>query len=199
MWAGVDVGGKRKGFHAAVVDEEGLVADPAHLTKPAEVADWVREAGASVVAVDSPRSAAPDGCRSRDCERDLRRRICGIRYTPARGLLDGSPYYAWIVHGLELYRALAQGRLTVIECFPTASFTRWDRPRGTRTRAAWSRSCLEALGLPATRFGQDGRDAVAAALTARAYDTGSFESIGDIVVPLPGSGDQNSSRLPSGS
>jgi predicted nuclease with RNAse H fold len=176
MWAGVDVGGRRKGFHVAVVDAEGLFFGPEQAASPADVVQLVRSA--ELVAVDSPRSPAPDGERSRSCERDLARQVCGIRYTPEHALLDGNAYYAWILHGLELYAALASADIAAIECFPTASFTRWAGPRGRRTRAAWTR---EALGF-AVSHGQDGRDAVAAALTARSAALGLVDEFGDIVV-----------------
>jgi predicted nuclease with RNAse H fold len=179
MWAGVDVGGRRKGFHVAIVDAEALAFGPARAATPADVVELV--AAAELVAVDSPRSPAPAGERSRSCERDLARQVCGIRYTPERALLDGSAYYAWILHGLELYAALASADIAAVECFPTASFTRWAGPRGRRTRAAWTR---EVLGL-AVQHGQDGRDAVAAALTARSAALGLVDEFGEIVVPRP--------------
>lgn len=177
MWAGVDVGARRKGFHVAVVDAEGLAFGPARAATPSEVVELVRSA--ELVAVDSPRCPAPDGERSRPCERDLVRAVCGIRYTPERALLDGNAYYEWILHGLELYAALEAAGLPAVECFPTASFTRWAGPRGRRTRAAWTR---EALGF-AVPHGQDGRDAVAAALTAQSASLGLVDRFGEIVVP----------------
>jgi predicted nuclease with RNAse H fold len=99
-------------------------------------------------------------------------------------------YYEWIEHGLELYAALAAAGLAAIEAFPTASWTRWLGPRNGEPRARWSARALAAVrrhdlrlgGLPA-RLGQDGRDAVGAALTAYAYETGRCERYGDIVVP----------------
>jgi predicted nuclease with RNAse H fold len=177
MWAGVDVGGRRKGFHVAVVDAGGLVFGPEQAGRPTDVVQLVRSA--ELVAVDSPRSPAPDGERSRSCERDVAQVVCGIRYTPERALLDGNAYYEWILHGLELYAALEAAGIAAIECFPTAAFTRWAGPRGRRTRAAWTR---EALGL-AVAHGQDGRDAVAAALTARSAALGLVDEFGEIVVP----------------
>jgi predicted nuclease with RNAse H fold len=97
-------------------------------------------------------------------------------------------YYGWVLHGLELYRALGGAGIPTVECFPTASWTRWAgaRSRGT-TRAAWTSSALTALdldNLPA-RTNQDQRDAIAAAVTARLHAEGRTERFGDIVVPLP--------------
>ena len=99
--------------------------------------------------------------------------------------LDGNPYYEWIVEGLRLYEALEQQPCEVIECFPTASWTRWHGPRDGRSRADWSSECLKLLGLDGvpTRLNQDQRDAIAAALTARAHEEGRAELFGEIVVP----------------
>lgn len=177
-WAGVDVGGRRKGFHVAVVDAGGLALGPERAPTAADVVELVLET--DLVAVDSPRVAAPDGLSSRPCERELARAVCGIRYTPDLRRLASNSYYEWILNGFELYAALAGAGLAAIECFPTASFTRWAGARRGRTRADWTREAL-ALHLP---HGQDGRDAVAAALTARSATAGRVELFGEIVVPL---------------
>jgi predicted nuclease with RNAse H fold len=96
-----------------------------------------------------------------------------------------SAYYAWIVEGLGLFNALDTRDVEVIEVFPTASWTRWFGRRGSRTRAAWSRQGLAALGLDGvpTRTNQDQRDAIAAAVTARQHTAGQTETLGEIVVP----------------
>jgi predicted nuclease with RNAse H fold len=185
-WAGVDVGGRRKGFDVAVVDTERIVAGPSRLPDVASVAHFLREWEPRIVAVDSPSCMARHGERSRECERALARAVCGIRYTPSRATLEeGDPYYDWIRHGLELYEALEGGAWRVVECFPTASWTRWCGRRNGRSRAAWSTGALAKLnvsGVP-RRMSQDARDAIAAALTARCLDQGSTVSFGEIVVP----------------
>lgn len=176
-WLGVDVGGPRKGFDVALIDDEA-VRILARLDRAGVVA-LVRSARPQVIGIDSPRSLAPAGGSSRADERALARAVCGIRWTPDR--LDG-PYYEWIVEGLRLYEALGGA---AIEVFPTASWTRWLGPRDTRTRSAWTRAGLPVLalaGIPA-RTNQDERDALAAAVTARAYSRGQTEMFGAIVVP----------------
>jgi len=188
VWAGVDVGGRRKGFHVAVVDERRLIAGPTRVAEPAEVAELLRSRRAVLVAVDSPLSAAPHGLRSREAERKLvLAKVCGIRYTPDEAGLGANPsYYEWITRGFELYRELRAAGLETIECYPTASWTRWSGLKGNRTRAAWTRAALADRGLddlPA-RLGQDDRDAIAAALTARAHARGETEAFGEIVVPV---------------
>jgi hypothetical protein len=107
-WAGVDVGAA-KGFDVAVIDARALVAGPLRLATATEVVEWLSASGPRVVAVDSPRRAAPDGELSRLGERKLvRAGVCGIRYTPdAAALARNSVYYSWILHGFELYEACA--------------------------------------------------------------------------------------------
>lgn len=188
-WAGVDVGGGRKGFHLVLVDDHGIVAGPERRAAVSEAVAWLRAVGPALTAVDAPAALAPDGERSRPCERQfLAAGICGLRPTPSRTVIEarGDGYYGWIENGLALHRALEHTGLAAIECFPTASWTRWGGPRGTRTRARWTRAGMAALaleGLPA-RTSQDDRDAIAAAVTARAHCHGETEAFGEIVVPL---------------
>lgn len=202
MWAGVDVGGKRKGFEVALIEqtENGLrLAEPPrrehgdHAAR--QVASLLSAAEPMVVAVDCPISLAPFGSLSRDCERALKRAVCGIRYTPDRATIDahGGSYYEWILNGLTLYAELdaAVGRRSsVIECFPTASWTRLGWPRGEQGRSRWTRRILEEeligrrrLGSVPARLNQDGRDAVAAAYTAHLHSRGLTEQFGELVVP----------------
>src|SRR5262245_45603365 len=107
-WLGVDVGGPRKGFDVALIDDSSLLALVRHdLDAVVALAASVRP---RVIGIDSPRSCAPPGETSRADERALA--------------------------GHE-----------VVEVFPTASWTRWLGPRGSESRAAWSRRGLRALGL----------------------------------------------------
>ncbi len=185
-WAGVDVGGRRKGFHLALVDEQRLLAGPVRAAAVEEAVRLIAAWAPRLVAVDGPCAPAPDGFLSRAEERALARAVCGIRYTPDRARLAAGRYYEWVRNGLALYDALAAAGIATVECFPTASFTRFAGGRGRRTRAAWTRAALAASGLAGLprRMSQDGRDAVAAALTARSYDLGRAERVGAIVVPL---------------
>jgi predicted nuclease with RNAse H fold len=203
-FAGVDVGGRRKGFDVALIDVDwGLHRDmygelpngrAARLIAVRRFADaeqaaaWLAERAPRLVAVDSPRHAAPPGARSRLDERELAARICGIRYTPDGRTLEAphkSGYYEWINNGLGLYAALEKAGLPLIECFPTATWTRLHGPRGTRSRREWSREALSTVGIDGLppRLSQDARDAIGAALTARLHAEGRTESCGEIVVP----------------
>ncbi|HTZ28699.1 MAG TPA: DUF429 domain-containing protein [Streptosporangiaceae bacterium] len=181
------MGGQRKGFDAAVIDDRRVLELRGGLSCQ-QVADLVTAHSPAVVAIDSPRTCAPDGQTCRDDERQLARSICGIRWTPDCQHVHDSLYYAWILEGFKLFDALSCcGAEAVIEVFPTASWTRWRGKRGSRSRATWTRQGLTALGLDGipVRTNQDQRDAIAAAMTARQHSAGMTEVIGDIVVPLP--------------
>jgi predicted nuclease with RNAse H fold len=183
---GVDVGGRRKAFDVALLEDQRLVG----LRQRQSVEDvvaLVASARPSVVAVDSPRSCAAPGRTHRPEEKALRDAVCGIRWTPPRSQLDANPYYEWIVEGLRLYDALVHEPVESIECFPTASWTCWHGARNGRRRSVWTREALSARDLEDVppRTNQDMRDAIAAALTARDYEQGRFQAFGDIVVPRP--------------
>jgi predicted nuclease with RNAse H fold len=182
---GVDVGGKRKAFDVALVEDRRLV-DIRRRQSVEDVVAWVVGASPTVVAIDGPRACAAPGHTHRPEEKALRDAVCGIRWTPARSELESNPYYEWIVEGLRLFDALKDKPVQVIECFPTASWTRWIGPRGGRRRTVWTRDGLAALELEnvPSRSNQDVRDAIAAAITARDYERRRFEAFGDIVVPV---------------
>lgn len=183
-WAGVDVGAERKGFDIAVIDDRRVLALRGRLTCQ-QVVDFLTENQPTVIAIDSPRCCAPGGQTAREGELQVAKSICGIRWTPDALRVSASAYYAWIVEGLALFDALTSHGAAVIEVFPTASWTRWHGRRGRRTRAAWTRQGLAALGLDGVpaRTNQDQRDAIAAAMTARQHSLGLTETMGDIVVP----------------
>ena len=181
---GVDVGGRRKGFDLALLDDREVTALMRGLDREA-VVEFVNMHQPALVAVDSPRSCAPEGQSTRECERELITSICGIRWTPDNKCVEANPYFAWIGEGLALYAALAAADVPVIEVFPTASWTRWHGPRGSLTRAVWTRDGLARLCLTGApeRTSQDQRDAIAAAMTAQQHMSGLTQEIGEIVVP----------------
>jgi predicted nuclease with RNAse H fold len=189
IWAGVDVGGRRKGFHVALLDE-GRSVSLARAATVARCVEVVRRA--AVVGVDAPAAWAEPGSASRADERAfLAARVCGIRPTPdaAAAAARTDRYYEWVERGLELWAALRAHGVRAIECFPTASWTRWTGPRGRAGRGAWSRAGATALGLDGEApANQDERDAVAAAVTAWQCDRrpASVEWFGNLVVPRAG-------------
>jgi predicted nuclease with RNAse H fold len=179
---GIDVGGRRKGFHGCAVRGVEVVAGPQRLADVPTAVAWV-------VALDSPRTCAPRGASSRADERALGRAVSGIRWTPERSRLAGNPYYEWVEHGLELYAALEAAGVAadrLVETFPTAAWTIWAGPRGRVPRGEWSAAALADLGLaglPDRRLSQDDRDAVAAAVVARLHADGATTAYGEIVTP----------------
>lgn len=192
---GIDVGGRRKGFHAAALRDREIVAGPCQLGSLADVVAWIDELAPTCAAIDSPRRGAGPGETRREDERLFAaEKICGIRWTPDERTMRErrDPYYEWILHGFELYRALEPKRVEVIECFPTATWSVCFEPRGGRRRARWSREALDRLnldGLPARRLNQDDRDAIAAAYTALLWtaEPRRAETFGrDLIVPKRG-------------
>jgi L-amino acid N-acyltransferase YncA/predicted nuclease with RNAse H fold len=186
---GIDVGGRRKGFHGCALRGDEVVAGPQRLPDVASAVVWVIALAPTVVALDSPKTCAPAGESSRADERELARAICGIRWTPERSHLAGNPYYEWVEHGLELYDALAAtgiDRDRLIEVFPTAAWTVWAGLRAGRPRGEWSAEALADLrldGIPSRHLTQDDRDSVAAALVARLHSEGRARAFGEINVP----------------
>ena len=81
LWLGVDVGAERKGFDVALIDSRSLLELRGGLSM-ASVVDLAVARSPVLVGVDSPRTCAPDGHSARADERELRRRVCGIRWTP---------------------------------------------------------------------------------------------------------------------
>ena len=197
LWAGIDVGGRGKGFHVAIIDKQLRVGLLKHCPDKSEVLETFRKNSPRIVAVDSPKSLAPNGQHSRKCERDLSHSICHIRFTPDKEEIKkqkrkGSAYYEWIENGLELYtmlephKELEKGNYKVIECFPTAAWTRWGGRRGQKSRAAWSSHILGRKIDPQDFLrvrNQDERDAIAAAMVAYLYENGDTDRFGEIVVP----------------
>jgi predicted nuclease with RNAse H fold len=184
-WLGVDVGGRRKGFDVALVEEDEIALLAARLDCAA-VVELVDSRRPSVVAIDGPRSCAAPGQTTRDGERRVNKLICGIRWTPDEASVHAGRYYAWVVEGLRLYAALDDREVELIEVFPTASWTRWHGRRGQQRRSQWTREGLAELGLAGVpaRTNQDQRDAIAAAVTARQHALGQTEQLGEIVVPV---------------
>jgi predicted nuclease with RNAse H fold len=185
LWVGVDVGGKRKGFDVAIVDERSLLRLSSGLTC-GEVVQQAEVSQPALIGIDSPCCWAGDGEPTRDGERALNRSVCGIRWTPDRRVGATGDYYGWVREGLALYAALESLGFPAIEVFPTASWTRWMGPRGKSSRANWSRNGLAFLALEdaPVRTNQDQRDAIAAAVTARQDTAGLTERFGEIAVPV---------------
>src|ERR1700732_2997494 len=93
-WLGIDVGGRGKGCDAALSDDRRLLELATRL-RCKDVVDLVEARKPVAVAIDSPRCCASLGQRSRDCERQLAKAICGIRWTPEAARVEADRYYEW--------------------------------------------------------------------------------------------------------
>lgn len=191
IFAGIDVGGRTKGFHVAILAGSEVKLYQFGSSEKKKIANLLDEEGVGVVAVDSPIDAARNGERSRECEREFGKKgICGIRYTPEKTEIKPGGYYEWIYEGMELYKRLSKCKAKVVECFPTASWTIWNGPKKDRTRAQWTTKGLRKFRLNidngGRRLNQDFRDAIAAAKTAECCAKGKgryYSDILPIVVP----------------
>jgi predicted nuclease with RNAse H fold len=125
---GIDVGGKRKGFHAMVLRCGSFVnkkTDP----DPAVIVEWCLEQKATVVAVDAPCAWSQSGS-SRLAERELalagEKIHCFATPTRVRAKSHRKGFYDWVFNGEKLYMQLRQhyplfnGEQCCIETFPHA-------------------------------------------------------------------------------
>ena len=104
---GIDVGGRRKGFHAVALTG-GAYADRLATSEVQELAHWCRSViGAQLIAIDAPCRWSGDG-RARPCERELMQQGISCFASPSReaALSHPSNYYGWMLQGEALYREL---------------------------------------------------------------------------------------------
>jgi predicted nuclease with RNAse H fold len=106
---GIDVGGRRKGFHAVALTG-GAYAGQLAASEVQELAHWCRSViGADRIAIDAPCRWSSDG-RARPCERELMQRGIFCFGSPSReaALSHPSNYYGWMLQGEALYRELEE-------------------------------------------------------------------------------------------
>ncbi len=103
---GVDVGGRKKGFHAVAL-HDGQFFDKLHSCTAEAVVAWCRDMDASAVGVDAPCAWSLTGTR-RPCERELAAIGVQAFATPSVATGQCHPFYAWMVNGAELFRLLAK-------------------------------------------------------------------------------------------
>ena len=128
---GVDVGGRRKGFHAVAL-AGGQCAGRCASTKVRELVAWCHKMDAAVIAVDAPCRWSTDG-HARPAERRLMEKGIWCFSTPTRQRAVEHPknHYGWMLRGEALYQALkpthplcsglpASGQKCCFETFPHA-------------------------------------------------------------------------------
>lgn len=201
---GIDVGGKRKGFHAVAL-EAGLYLGQKKTSDISELVAWcVQSINARVIAVDAPCRWSVDG-RARPAERELMQKgiFCFSSTTRARALVHRTDNFGWMLRGEELYRALdathpvcsglpcANQRYS-FETFPHAVTWHLREGNANAKRKRIERSeLLRAAGIQLpVPSGIDTVDAALCALTAHLIATGAQSlwfgdaHTGHIVVPL---------------
>lgn len=117
---GMDVGGKKKGFHGVALADgrfhgQFCAAGP---TAAGQMAAWCRSLGAGIVAIDAPcRWRA--GNDARLSERELMRAGIPCFSTPDEEEAKSHPtdYYGWMVAGMSLYAEL-RGTHPLLARFP---------------------------------------------------------------------------------
>lgn len=193
VFAGVDVGGQRKGFHVAFL-RGSVILSIERLAAASLVASRCRDMLAATVAVDAPCgwSLDPDG-RSREAERAMLR--CGIRAynVPAKNLAHLEGFHAWMLQGEALYSALqphfplwephegsSQGHFC-FETFPHAiTCALLGRIVRGQSKAVDRPAALALAGiqLPQRPLSQDDVDACLCALAAQRVAGGDAQAFG---------------------
>jgi predicted nuclease with RNAse H fold len=104
--AGIDVGGKKKGFHAVAL-RDGAYLGQLTSCDPKVIADWCRKIGARLIGIDAPCRWSTTG-RARPAEQELMAEGIWCFATPSRKAADARTdgYYAWMMNGAKLFRHL---------------------------------------------------------------------------------------------
>ncbi|MCC6178703.1 MAG: DUF429 domain-containing protein [Chloroflexi bacterium] len=185
--AGIDVS-EVHGLDAAILGADGALIETSWLPGVAALGSWLDAWGArlTVVAVDAPDHVAREA-GGRLVEKELRRRGVSLHLTPRSA--QAAP--GWMQRGWEVYEQLREHGFPVtrvpgvergaVECFPYSTYvalTGAGRSEGVEP-AVWARGILRRQGYVLAGTGKDAPDAVAAALTARAYLRGEAVAYGD--------------------
>lgn len=191
--AGVDVGGKRKGFHAVAL-RDGEHLDQMTSRDAAQVAAWCREVSACFIGVDAPCRWSADG-RARPAERELMKEKIWCFSTPTQAVAEAHPkgHYDWMLAGAELFEHLepdsplfSGGAINPAgaACFETFPHAVTCALRGTIVSAKNKRkdrtALLEKAGIKLPlRSSIDTIDAALCALVAEKFADNSIKSYGD--------------------
>lgn len=104
--AGIDVGGRTKGFHGVAL-RSGAYLDQIASRDAAEVADWCRQINAQIIGIDAPcRWSSTGHARTVECE--LMRNKIWCFSTPSREVAQKHPtdHFRWMLNGADLYADL---------------------------------------------------------------------------------------------
>lgn len=187
--AGIDVSATR-GLDVAVILRTGTLVETAWIPDHDALRIWLEvwSHRLSVVAVDAPGGVAR-GSGGRRAERDLRGRGISLYLTPPTPIEDAP---SWMQQGWQIFgqlrelgfpeaRELGAVPPCAIECYPYATYVALAKARRPSAEPAptWARRVLGKHVRRLVGTGKDAPDAVAAALTARAYACGDAVAYGD--------------------
>jgi len=177
---GIDVGARRKGFHAVALDD-GVFFARRQTSCVKELVGWCRdEIGAHLVAIDAPCRWSSGGT-ARPAERQLLAHGIRCFLTPTRRIAAQHPrnYYEWMLRGAELFRSLEKSHPLCREiptgdtpcCFETFPHAITWHLRGGHAEAAQKRTQRLALlrrhgGFDASLVNMDWIDAALCAAVA---------------------------------
>lgn len=198
--AGIDVGGSRRGFHAAAL-QGGRYLQHLMSCDVDAITSWCQKLGACAVGIDAPCCWSIDG-RPRAAELELMAKGIWCFSTPTlrRAETHPSDYYGWMRNGARLYAAIERHwRLfdgknsNAPVCFETFPHAIACQLAGNivskREKVRRRRELLEAIGIETELLTNvDLRDAALCALAAdrllrRQFDTYGRKDDGYIVVP----------------
>lgn len=119
--AGIDVGGRAKGFHAVALQGAAYL-DKCNSCDPLKVAEWCRGIKARFVGVDAPCHWSSTG-RSRVAERELMAEGIWCFSTPGREVAECHPkdHFRWMLNGADLYANLEKTHVLFDKSFDPAS------------------------------------------------------------------------------
>jgi predicted nuclease with RNAse H fold len=197
---GIDVGGPSKGFHAVAMGADHMV-EPRHFDDVAALRDWALELQPAAIAIDAPCDWSSDG-RSRQAERELcigDEKISCFS-TPTEAIAGDRSFYAWVHHGLKLYRTLEKHfplyrdsvdpAPKIIETFPHAVACALAGKRlSAKHKSSVRRRVLKDLGIPEQDLPNiDFVDAALCAVAARSWHMDEYQAFGNpaegfIVIP----------------
>ena len=205
--AGIDVGGKRKGFHAVALSG-GKYYRKFQSTEVAEIVNWCcNEVQAQVIAIDAPCRWSTDG-RARPAERQLmgERIWCFSSPTRQKAMEHPLNHFGWMLNGEALFNELEKthplcctlpmilGQRQCFETFPHAITCALSKGLVSAKKKRTNRcELLDKAGIDTAKLTNiDLVDAAICAMTANMVALGKTKTrgygepaSGMIIVPLP--------------
>lgn len=117
-FAGIDIGGAKKGFHLCLINEEGAVTDIVRLKTAESVSQYLKEQKPSCIAIDGPARSVRKSVKTREAERQIRMLDYRMQWTPQ----TGGRAQEWMEQSGYLWTVLRRDfpQIPICETFPTA-------------------------------------------------------------------------------